>query len=328
MRSCHLKHLNLSHNYLGDQGVKRILNALRGNDSVNELLIANTGMSYDSANEVTELLKSSYNRFTLLDMSENSLNRIDINNILWAMRTNANLRCLIFSKNKAGGGFCTDRDELPEYGIPLIESLCTNYSLKTLDFSSNDLSNQCGEYFPEVIDNNTSLQYINFSHNNFRSEAFFAFSDALCYSSTVKMVNLSHNYGGYKGACYFAKVLEKNFTLVSLDLSYNDFGNNGPFAAKELGKAVKYNSSLRKLNLSGNKLGPEGGQALAKGLMKNKTLTHIWLEDNRFDVSVGEAMIPVAEVCEYVKILALSEDEILSDHFSTLQTLLQERGGI
>ena len=285
-------------------------------------------MAHDSTNQLAELLKSTYNRFTHLDISENGLTRININNLLWAMRINANLLCISFGKNNAGPGFCTVQDELAEYGIPLIESLCTNYSLKSLDLSNNNLSNQCGEFFPEVIDNNTSLHHINFSHNNFRSEAFFAFSDALCYSSTVKRVELSHNYGGYKGACYFAKVLEKNFTLVSLDLSYNEFGNNGPFAGKELGKAIKYNSSLRKLNLSGNKLGPEGGRALAKGLMKNKTLTHIWLEDNRFDVSVGEAMIPVVEMCEYVKILALSEEEILSGHFSTLQILLQERGDL
>ncbi|KAF0496460.1 kinase-like protein [Gigaspora margarita] len=71
------------------------------------------------------------------------------------------------------------------------------------------------------------------------------------------------------------EALCKNSTLTSLNLENNKLGSEG---GKALADALCNNSMLTSLNLYWNKLGFEGGKVLADALCKNSILTSLNLE--------------------------------------------------
>jgi Ran GTPase-activating protein (RanGAP) involved in mRNA processing and transport len=78
--------------------------------------------------------------------------------------------------------------------------------------------------------------------------------------------------------------------LEELCLAYNDVG---PVGAQYLGEALKRNSSLKSLKLSGCKIGLEGFIHIFGALQENKTLECLWMNDCDIDFSF-EALGDVA----------------------------------
>mmetsp|Transcript_19716 Transcript_19716/g.29257 ORF Transcript_19716/g.29257 Transcript_19716/m.29257 type:complete len:255 (+) Transcript_19716:57-821(+) len=69
----------------------------------------------------------------------------------------------------------------------------------------------------------------------------------------------------------------KNNPITSMDLSFNKVG---PAGAQALGKLLERNGSLVELDLRNNLIGPEGVEALGKALEVNSTLTDIYFSYN------------------------------------------------
>ena len=67
----------------------------------------------------------------------------------------------------------------------------------------------------------------------------------------------------------------------------NQIGNIG--AKIIAGGVANHMTALTKLDLSSNKIGDSGGVALAKGLDKNKNITHFWMRSNRIKDLSGSA---------------------------------------
>jgi Ran GTPase-activating protein (RanGAP) involved in mRNA processing and transport len=71
-------------------------------------------------------------------------------------------------------------------------------------------------------------------------------------------------------------VLDKQCT--GLNLSYNKLGPEG---TKYLSRALENNSSLVQLHLEENKIGPEGAQYLSRALENNSSLNQLYLRNNK-----------------------------------------------
>lgn len=65
---------------------------------------------------------------------------------------------------------------------------------------------------------------------------------------------------------------QRNRSLQSINLRFNNIGDAGAVA---LGDSLKFNTTLLEMDLGGNAIGEEGGEALAHGLMEMNALTKL-----------------------------------------------------
>lgn len=289
-RFCLLRVLDLSFNPLGDKGVRRVLHALRSNDATEQINLAGTNMGSTSAKEIAELIRRAVVKWRYLNVGDNDLGRENLNEILWALRSNTSLRTLVLASNKAGEVFGTDADEVEENGIALFEAVTNNHTLKVLDLSDNQLSSDCGLVFMDGLHDNPSLTSIVLERNNLDAQAFEEMANFLAKDSRIREVRLRGNRGGWRASLSFADVISVNSCILHLDLADNMLGENGPEVSTKIAHAVSYNATLKHLDLGKNRLGPECGKIISRGLSENKTLTYVDLQANRFDSTVGEMM--------------------------------------
>ena len=69
----------------------------------------------------------------------------------------------------------------------------------------------------------------------------------------------------------------------------------GPEGGKAIAKMLEFNTTLTVLGLCDNKLGPEGAKAIAESLIGNTTLTSLDLEQNDLDAAAGVAIAKALE---------------------------------
>ena len=87
---------------------------------------------------------------------------------------------------------------------------------------------------------------------------------------------------GDSAAAVLATALKTNTTLTNLNLSGN---NLGPAGAESLATALKTNTILTNLDFSGNSVGPSGAESLATSLETNTTLTNLNMSVNNFGLA-------------------------------------------
>ena len=87
---------------------------------------------------------------------------------------------------------------------------------------------------------------------------------------------------GDSAAAVLATALKTNTTLTNLNLSGN---NLGPAGAESLATALKTNTILTNLDFSGNSVGASGAESLATSLETNTTLTNLNMSVNNFGLA-------------------------------------------
>ena len=154
----------------------------------------------------------------------------------------------------------------------------------------------------------------------------------------------------------FADIMKTNTRLAHLDLADNLLGENSIEIGTALAKAILFNASIKHLDLSRNRFGPDFGRQLAATLIENRTLTAVDVENNRFDSTVGLAMVEMLKVNTSLLVLRISgtcagkisgsacgdlvgaDDEITCgcgpadveigvDHYRLIRNILSERNG-
>jgi hypothetical protein len=93
------------------------------------------------------------------------------------------------------------------------------------------------------------------------------------------ILDLSSNEITFEGASLLANALNNNLTLKELILYNNRIGDKG-VRALALELSIN-NSTLKKLNLGFNDITDDGAKHLAQMLKTNRTLTHLYLQQNQ-----------------------------------------------
>lgn len=134
----------------------------------------------------------------------------------------------------------------------LVESFKNNSTLKTLDLSSNQISDRSIRLLSTVL-----------------------LPEEKC---SLKSLNLSNNFISNQGAKYLSEMLRTNTTLTELWLGNNDIGSEG---IEELTDILAYdNQTLKYLSLSSNRfVNDESIDDFINLLKENRTLTSLWLTD-------------------------------------------------
>ena len=92
---------------------------------------------------------------------------------------------------------------------------------------------------------------------------------------------------GIGDAAVLAAVLETNTTLTKLVLNGNSIG---PVGAESLATVLKTNTTLTNLGLSQNNIGPAGAESLAAALNTNTSLTNLSLVENNIGPAGAESL--------------------------------------
>ena len=245
----HLKKLNLCYNpNIGQGGTVPLMTSLTAHNSVEELLLYNTGISVEDCRALSELLSSSSTMLKKLNVGNNHLPPESVEVIVSGLHHTTALEWL----NMWRSHFSLQNT------ISLASVLRTNHTLVTLDLE------RC------AIDSDGACQL----------------ASALCINDTLQKLLMGDNPIGGKGAAAFTEILLKNkslknHTLVYLRLARCDIDSDG---ACQLVSALCTNDTLQELLMGDNPIGVKGASAFAEMLLKNKSLKKLHLVDD----SIGE----------------------------------------
>ena len=185
----HLKTLNLPNNSdIGQGGAVPLITSLTAHNSLEELLLYETGIGVEDCRALSKLLSSS-----------TSLRWLD----LW---------------NNA---------HPPEAVELIISGLHHNTTLKKLNMGGSHFSLQNTISLASVLRTNHTLVYLGLFQCNIDSDGACQLASALCTNDTLQKLNLGDNPIRVKGATAFAEMLLKNKLLEELHLRDDSIGEEG-----------------------------------------------------------------------------------------------------
>jgi ubiquitin-protein ligase/Ran GTPase-activating protein (RanGAP) involved in mRNA processing and transport len=155
--------------------------------------------------------------------------------------------------------------------------------LKT-SININDLKNNPKNIFSFLLQNNSNLEVLNLSNCSINKNFVEILANALCQKNSIRSLIISNsNFNGELVKIFFSNLIKDNaintnFNLNHLDLSKNKFGYSGIDAISEF---LKLDNSLKSLNLYNNRFDVDGARKLAKALLLNKTLEYLDVGYNR-----------------------------------------------
>lgn len=192
------------------------------------------------------------------EMSESGLGCRSAEIIGKILKNNINFAYINLSKNTIKDQGATE----------LLTCLKNSYHVVHLDISSNDLTPEGSKTIFKMLEKNESIFSLNVSsheglhRNRICLEGSYALSSLLANNNILSYLNVSGTSLGPEGLAVLIKGLENNVTLHSLNLAFNSFGAK----AVESLAAVMVATDIKELNLSGNRLGNEGCEYIAKML--------------------------------------------------------------
>ena len=201
-------------NYIGDEGVIAIANALKLNNRVNEL---NVGNSPDNERRVKAMPFEDF----LKELQHVSLKDSILHNG--------------FSRSKGN-------NVGPDGAKALAELLKINSTLKKISLDSNQINAEGAIFLADAIKSNTSLIELALTNNNIGSNGAKALAESLKINSTLKDISLHSNNIGTEGSIFIADAIKSNQSLSHLNLSNNNIGTQGVIAVIE---AMKSNTTLK-----------------------------------------------------------------------------------
>ncbi|CCW67258.1 unnamed protein product [Phytomonas sp. Hart1] len=211
---------------------------------------------------------------------------------------------------------CIDRDLAPswEREVRFMEFISSTCKDNIFSLPESGLGPASAEVIKCILSNNKTYSVLDLSDNYLRDDGVKSIGELLQVNRTIVHVGLSSNDMSYKGVFAIASALEDNKTVISLDLgaksgvNANHIGSQG---AEALGKLLKVNKVLSRLNLGSNGLGASGLSFFQSSLIDNTTLTHLNLNSNNLGRDGARIL---AEILECGRLVHLSlERNALTD---------------
>jgi Ran GTPase-activating protein (RanGAP) involved in mRNA processing and transport len=308
-----LLQLNLGTNEILVEGGRHLANSVSKNKGITYLNLRDNQLGPKAGMAFARSLKDNH-VLAHLDLRTNKLGYKAGQAFAIAMMHNTSLISINLENNDFG----------PNVGKKWATAIQRNVGLTDIDFSNNDLGkhshlggepDELGVMLKRALEANCQLTSLNFSGCHFDSKTFIAVCGAfmrmealrvlklddllLDEPSTLQLCNALENFpvrilslarcnigDSAKAANLLANCLRSLQTLVSLDLSGNILGSR-----REMNEALSdafqsHGMQIKELNLSGNRLGPEGGALVATGLGHLHTLEWLDISNNDLDADV------------------------------------------
>ncbi len=214
-----------------------IIYLLQENNNIRWVDLHKSNMNNEILSSIAKVCENK--RFRYLDLSENFINQDGAAILGEFLSKNKTLQRLILNNN--------DLDNFKKAGV---ESICKNLvehpNIQFLDFSSMVVTG-CGESVANLIKNSKSIKSI------ILKDCVLNMRDIQSICKALSLPNISNS-------------------IINVDVSFNDMASDK--SLEEIGKMIKANKTLTKLNLDKMNLNMSNYNFILNGLNENDKITH------------------------------------------------------
>ena len=309
---CTLKNLNLSHNYIGnegcfmigesfkenkslidinlsennilDEGAIYLANNLRNeiNKTIKKINLKNNSITSEGIIQFCSILKNEpIERFEKINFSLNDLDDTGLSDYGLFISRFQNITSLLLSNNFS-------KTSLNNYFI-----YCQNLSnLKKIKFYQINLTEESSHNFTQILLNNKNIEKLSISSNRNLHDGIFDITQGIEHNIKLTYLNLKTCFIGDRGAEALASALFKNIFIKEIDLEDNKIGTDG---IKFLSEKVLGKISLVKINLAHNLINEEGSSFLGNSLLTANALEYLELGSNLLKddgcINIGKGLV-------------------------------------
>jgi len=246
-QSENITELHLDHRPILEQAAIALIRALPAHDETETISLVDSALGDVSAHHIGDVLEK------------------------------LNIRSLNLSKNKITS---TGAEEIAR-------GIGANASLTELNLEDNLIDSAGVSHLAANLAAKPALTLMNFNGNSINSEGVKALLEHLGTPERIfPDLNLARNQLGDEGAKEVGKLLKANPNIVHVNLSGNKIGNNG---VEGLLNHFGPETGIVSLDLSNNEIGIEGGLAIEKYIRTNSTIRDVNLSGNK-NLSGSEAL--------------------------------------
>ncbi|XP_057853862.2 RAN GTPase-activating protein 1 [Cryptomeria japonica] len=269
LEGCVLRSLNLSHNALGEKGIRAFGSLLKSQKTLEELYFMNNGISGDAARAICELLPSVEKIKTL--HFHNNMTGDDGADALSELVT----KCIALEDFR-----CSSTRIGTQGGISLAGALGKGNSLKKLDLMDNMFGKRGGVAVSRAISGHLGLTEVYLSYLNFEDKGAIAIANSLKDAApSLRVLEIAGNEITPKAAPAFAECLAVKSLLTKFVASENELKDEGSvIICKAL---LEGHDHLKELDLSTNGITGIGAKAAAE-TVANKTDFNLLNIDGNF----------------------------------------------
>lgn len=335
-----ISRLNLTKNNIGDKGIEILANAIRDSTSLISLNVTSNSITQKGGKILMNVL---IHQQSLIDVNVSSKEGINRNRISFEGLCDIES---VLKYNTYIEFFNICGNSIKNEGLKLIiAGLNHNSSLHSLDISHNDI-NSIG-----LVTNLEKLKIskiieLNISGNPIGNEGVIKLTESLKNFPNLKKINVSNCQIEFKGAYYLLMELQNKKRIDSVNLSGNDIRNDkfdqlkpffavfgikhlnlskcflGNQATFILGECLMINESIKKIDISDNKITDKGFQSFIQLFSKNNVIEHFDASKNFIsDVSAKEFLRNI-KYNRALKSLNLYDNQLKNDSGTVLVDLL------
>lgn len=260
-----LQILLLEENCIGDLGAAAIAHELSGSFSLKTLVLRKNKIGSEGAKALAKNLGAVFS-LQKLDLDGNNINKdgaLALIELVGFNKLKISPCCIGLSGTMAILRECDDLDK-----IRLI---------------NEGIDKKGAAIIAEGLKHSTQLKELNLGRNLIGDSGLMILADSLEKCHLIEKLELAINGIGEDGAIALAKsLIYCSSTLKLLDLSYNSIGDEGATAFAEF---LKHCKSIRKLDLSHNKITDDGVRILASSASKHPDL-YLDITENDTDIKI------------------------------------------
>lgn len=197
-----------------------------------------------------------------------------------------------------------------------VEQFMNSVMKKSLRFTGLGLGPGCAKILIDVLYNNPQYVFIDLSLNKFKDDGAKMLARYVTLNPPLIYLDLRSNRIGIEGCTNIFNSIKCNTHLTNLDLSAidgierNRIGSEG---SRALASVLSTNQALSSLNLAMCGITAEGCIHIGKALAKNTTLTYLDLTANRFGSPGANALFGHPKSFGNLETLILSRNAIDDD---------------
>ena len=316
-----LSDLNISLNEITDEGAIQIAKAVKSNSSLLQLDISKNCIGINGLMSIIEVSNSS---LQFLKTTYNDVTKSDFTEI--QQRINRSLHCITIANIYASWNkiILTDGDGC------FMTTKCLLY--KTTgdheDVNTFDIDDIKEDIWPikkiasvrfrvkllsSCIKEDTVLQEMNLSKKltGIKYRLYFeTFAEAIAVNKTLHKLDISNNHLPDDVAVTMGECLKINNSLKELNMSHSNIHSKGGI---KLAEAIKVNKSLEKLDISLNDISDDGAVAIGDCLKNNNSLKELNMSHSNIHSKGGIKLAEAIKVNKSLEKLDISLNDISDD---------------
>jgi len=301
--TCTLKKLNLSYNYIGNEGCSILGECLKYNTSLVSLNLTGNNILNEGAASFASKIRSEYNTtLRKINFKDNSISSEGIMQFCSLLKDEPSDR---FAKIDFSVNYLDDTG-LSDYGYFISKFPNIKTIVLTNRLSKNSLKN-----FFIYCQSLNNLKKVIFSQINLTDESTLNFNELLMNNKNIeKLVIQTNRTLGSDGIIDICPGIQHNLKISILSFQACYIGDEG---AEALANALFKNIDIKEINLDDNKIGLKGIIALSEKVLGKVSLIKINLAHNLIDAECGKYIGKSLETSNSLQCLMLNSNNLMDD---------------